>query len=125
MIYPAAKPHLPLPLGEVPQCAHWGGEGPLSLASLDSSPKGGAKALLRSATTYNLPIILSSPISTLSLDGVYSQYFVPFAVQFPVLGLPAELIEVLHRDLPVGNFQLIALEGVDEGGALILPHPLQ
>ena len=31
-----------------------GGEGPLSLASLDSSPKGGAKALLRSATTSNL-----------------------------------------------------------------------
>ena len=39
----------PPPLGEVPQCAHWGGRGPaaggpFSLAfRLDSSPKGGAK----------------------------------------------------------------------------------
>ncbi len=44
---------LPPPLGEVPQCAHWGGEGasaeghPLSLAALDSSPRGGAKAFLQ------------------------------------------------------------------------------
>ncbi len=44
---------LPPPLGEVPQCAHWGGEGasregrPLSLALLDSSPRGGAKVYVR------------------------------------------------------------------------------
>ena len=40
----AAAP-LPLPLGEVPQCAHWGGEGPLSQKSkiFDSSPTGRAK----------------------------------------------------------------------------------
>jgi len=41
---------LPPPLGEVPQCAHWGGEGkrrtPLSQKSkiFASSPKGRAKA---------------------------------------------------------------------------------
>ncbi len=44
---------VPPPLGEVPQCAYWGGEGvvrpkgPLSLASLDSSPKGEAKAFVK------------------------------------------------------------------------------
>ena len=43
----AAAP-LPHPLGEVPQCAHWGGEGPLSQKSkiFDSSPIGRAKTAL-------------------------------------------------------------------------------
>ena len=39
---------LPLPMGEVPQLANWGGEGPLSHGRCRaSSPKGGAK--------YSLP----------------------------------------------------------------------
>ena len=43
--YTGAVAPLPLPLGVVPQCAHWGGEGPLSQKSkiFDSSPIGRAK----------------------------------------------------------------------------------
>ena len=36
---------LPLPLGEVPQCAHWGGEGPTARIIPSQSPScGGASS---------------------------------------------------------------------------------
>ena len=68
-------PPTPPPVGEVPQCAHWGGRGPaaggpFSLAfRLDSSPKGGAKKWAAKGRPYGNPPIPRLP--PLGFGGVH------------------------------------------------------
>ena len=61
----------------------------------------------------------------LSLNCIDAENVVPLIAQLLVLGFPAELIQIFRGDGSVGELQDVALEGVDERGALILPHPLQ
>jgi len=49
---------------------------------------------------------------------------VPFQRIFPLLaGLVDHLTQLLSVHRPVGNFKGIAFGGVDEGRAVVVPHP--